>query len=290
MATQRYISTSIWDDNWFIDELNTNERLFYFYLLTNEHTNIAGIYKVSIRKMASESCFSPDQVKKMLATFERTKKVYYREEHIIMVNWPKHQKWHKLEKIHKGIRAILINQVPPYLFDIMRKESIPYQYPIDSLSDGINSLPIGYLYDTNYLDSNLDSDSDIDSDSDSMIHTSLNDEKPATHEHDFAQFWSAYPRKIGKGAAEKSWSKIKMDDALFKTVLDAVESQKKSNQWKRDNGQYIPNPSTWLNQKRWEDELDGLGGTKTRQRPLNRYGTEPDGMGVKDYMGGNDEK
>jgi len=106
----------------------------------------------------------------------------------------------------------------------------------------------------------------------------------------FNQFWSAYPRKIGKGAAEKSWSKIKMDDALFKAVLDAVESQKKSNQWKRDNGQYIPHPSTWLNQKRWEDELDGLGGTKTRQRPLNRYGTEPDGMGVKDYMGGDDEQ
>lgn len=106
----------------------------------------------------------------------------------------------------------------------------------------------------------------------------------------FNQFWSAYPRKVGKGAAEKSWSKIKMDDALFKTVLDAVESQKKSNQWKRDNGQYIPHPSTWLNQKRWEDELDGLGGTKTRQRPLNRYGTEPGGLGVKDYMGGDDDE
>lgn len=166
MATQRYISTSIWDDNWFIDELNASERLFYFYLLTNEHTNIAGIYKVSIRKMAAESCFSTNQVKTMLATFERTRKVYYRNEHIIMVNWPKHQKWHKLEKIHKGIRAILINQIPTTLLDTIKNESIPYQYPIDSLSDGINSLPIGYTYDTNYLDSNLDSDFNSDSDLD----------------------------------------------------------------------------------------------------------------------------
>jgi len=169
MATQRYISTSIWDDNWFIDELNASERLFYFYLLTNEHTNIAGIYKVSIRKMAAESCFSTNQVKTMLATFERTRKVYYRNEHIIMVNWPKHQKWHKLEKIHKGIRAILINQIPTTLLDTIKNESIPYQYPINSLSDGINSLPIAYPYDTNYLDSNLDSDFNSDSDSDSIL-------------------------------------------------------------------------------------------------------------------------
>jgi len=54
MAKQRYISTSIWDDDWFVEQLNVPEKLFYFYLLTNEHTNIAGIYKISIRKISQE--------------------------------------------------------------------------------------------------------------------------------------------------------------------------------------------------------------------------------------------
>ena len=40
------------------------------------------------------------------------------------------------------------------------------------------------------------------------------------------------------------------------TLTAAVEAQKQSAQWTKDNGQYIPNPATWLNQGRWEDVLD----------------------------------
>ncbi len=35
----------------------------------------------------------------------------------------------------------------------------------------------------------------------------------------------------------------------------AIEVQKQSEQWTKDNGRFIPNPATWLNQGRWEDEL-----------------------------------
>ena len=39
------------------------------------------------------------------------------------------------------------------------------------------------------------------------------------------------------------------------TLVAAVEAQKASTQWTKDNGQFIPNPATWLNQGRWEDEV-----------------------------------
>jgi hypothetical protein len=71
----------------------------------------------------------------------------------------------------------------------------------------------------------------------------------------FDMFWKAYPKKVGKGAAEKSFKKYKPDDSLLALMLEALGVQKQSDQWKRDDGQYIPNPSTWLNQKRWEDEI-----------------------------------
>jgi phage replication O-like protein O len=70
----------------------------------------------------------------------------------------------------------------------------------------------------------------------------------------FDQFWSAYPKKIGKGAAEKSFKKYKPSEELLKSMLAAIALQRSSEQWQKDGGQYIPNPSTWLNQKRWEDE------------------------------------
>ncbi len=80
---------------------------------------------------------------------------------------------------------------------------------------------------------------------------------PSNGENDaFDTFWKMYPKKVGKGAAEKAFKKYKPDDALLNTMLKAIEIQLQSEQWKKDCGQYIPNPATWLNQKRWEDEPD----------------------------------
>lgn len=88
----------------------------------------------------------------------------------------------------------------------------------------------------------------------------------------FADFWAAYPKKIGKGAAQASWKKLRPP---LKVCLDAIESAKRTEQWKKENGQFIPNPATWLNQKRWED-----GVASTNQPDKNDLITLPDGQVV----------
>ena len=70
----------------------------------------------------------------------------------------------------------------------------------------------------------------------------------------FDEFWAAYPKKTGKGEARKAWLKIKPDAELLQQMLNAIAWQSQSEQWRKDGGQYIPMPSTWLNQQRWEDE------------------------------------
>jgi uncharacterized protein YdaU (DUF1376 family) len=67
----------------------------------------------------------------------------------------------------------------------------------------------------------------------------------------FNQFWNSYPRKVGKTAALKAWLKHDPDIDL---VLKALEWQKKSPQWFKNNGLYIPHASTWINGSRWLDE------------------------------------
>jgi uncharacterized protein YdaU (DUF1376 family) len=67
----------------------------------------------------------------------------------------------------------------------------------------------------------------------------------------FEEFWQAYPKKVGKDAAAKSWTKTK---ARIDDVLPALAWQKESDQWRRNDGQFIPNPATYLNQGRWHDE------------------------------------
>ncbi len=72
----------------------------------------------------------------------------------------------------------------------------------------------------------------------------------------FSLFWTNYPKKIGKGYAKRCFNKIKPTRELVNTMIEAIKAQKRSDMWKRDNGQYIPNPSTWLNQQRWLDCLE----------------------------------
>ena len=69
----------------------------------------------------------------------------------------------------------------------------------------------------------------------------------------FADFWKAYPKKQGIGAAEKAWKKIKPSEQLLGAMLFAISKQKRGRQWREG---YIPNPATWLNQRRWEDVVD----------------------------------
>lgn len=72
----------------------------------------------------------------------------------------------------------------------------------------------------------------------------------------FEIFWNAYPKKKSKGQAETAFKKIKPDKELLQTILDKVDEAKKSHDWKKENGQYIPYPATWLNAKGWLDEYE----------------------------------
>lgn len=75
--------------------------------------------------------------------------------------------------------------------------------------------------------------------------------KITVYSPDFLAFWQRYPRKAGKGAAFKSW---KIHRPPLNACLKAIAWQEKTDQWTRDGGQYIPHPSTWINQERWLDE------------------------------------
>lgn len=70
----------------------------------------------------------------------------------------------------------------------------------------------------------------------------------------FAAFWAAYPRKVGKDAAWRTWQKRRPDGELLTVMLAALALQATWTQWQLEGGRFIPNPATWLNQGRWQDE------------------------------------
>ncbi len=73
--------------------------------------------------------------------------------------------------------------------------------------------------------------------------------------NNFNIFWGAYPRKVAKSDAEKAFNKINPDEELLRIILDAISKATKSEGWLKESGKFIPHPTTWLNGKRWEDEV-----------------------------------
>ena len=71
----------------------------------------------------------------------------------------------------------------------------------------------------------------------------------------FDLFWLSYPKKVSKQTALKAFKKLKPTKELTDLIIASVNEHKNTNGWKKENGQFIPYPATFLNAHGWEDEL-----------------------------------
>lgn len=82
-----------------------------------------------------------------------------------------------------------------------------------------------------------------------------NEEKDDPLQGRFNLFWATYPRKIGKGDAWNAWRKLRPDNDLTAKIIQSIQAHQGDLQWQKDSGQFIPHPSRFLNDRRFEDEL-----------------------------------
>jgi hypothetical protein len=72
----------------------------------------------------------------------------------------------------------------------------------------------------------------------------------------FDEFWSAYPRRVGKAAAKRVWSRKGLN-AMADKILEHLRARVRSDaQWLAEGGKFIPHPSTWLGRDGWDDEYE----------------------------------
>ena len=71
----------------------------------------------------------------------------------------------------------------------------------------------------------------------------------------FSDFWSVYPKKFAKAEAEKAWNKLNPTDELVEKIIADVKRRTSSQEWTKENGQFIPYPATYLNKRRFDDEV-----------------------------------
>lgn len=219
------IDTRFWSDN-FISELNPLDRYLFLYFLTNEHTNISGIYEVPLKRISDETGIEKEMLSKMMKRLKG--RIEYIDGWVAIKNFSKYQSDN--ESVRKGIENAKA-LIPSHILQ-----------RVDSLLESEDT--VGTESDISELESEL------------KLEPKLNTTKKVMKEGystEFDTFWEKYPRKTGKGEAWRSWSKARLP--TLADILESLEKQKLSAQWKKDNGQFIPHPATWLNQRRWEDEV-----------------------------------
>lgn len=75
-------------------------------------------------------------------------------------------------------------------------------------------------------------------------------------EKGFERFWELYPSKRKKPVARIAWMNMRVhSEEQYALINVAVERYKKTNQWQEENGRYIPDPDTFLQDERWTDEI-----------------------------------
>ncbi len=99
-----------------------------------------------------------------------------------------------------------------------------------------------------------DNVNDTDNVNDINITSSFSSKTACVYSDDFLAFWKEYPKKVGKGEAFKQWKKARLTLSDKENILSALKWQKNTDRWRDNKGRYIPNPSTYISQRRWEDE------------------------------------
>lgn len=91
---------------------------------------------------------------------------------------------------------------------------------------------------------------DTDTEEDSKAEDQKHSAQPSASR--FEDFWSVYPKKVGKKPALTKWQARKLDAVADRLIHDVLTRASSDDGWLRG---YVPDPCTYLNQDRWEDDL-----------------------------------
>lgn len=246
------IDGGIWNDPDFEDVASFNTIGVYIYLMTNESCNTLGLYRLNTRKAMHDTRLSEAELMDAIKELHSSKgghKVEYSQE----------TKWlwvvglfkHNMKAIkNKSIAKSVLN-----MLSLVKQDGCPY---VSLFSD---------RYDTSL--------SLVRHQCDTIIGIGIdNGTGKEEHSKGFLSFWDVYPRKIKKGKAWDSWQKMRCESMAVK-VIDAIKAQVLANDWLTIEQKFVPHATTWLNQERWQDEID----VSKKKLPMNAGG-RGDGVAV----------
>jgi hypothetical protein len=199
MDLRRSVNTRIWADEWF-EGLSRDEKLLWLYLLTNQYTNMLGIYEVSMSRISFETGITRETLSKAFERFQREGKAFYIcNRFVFLVNWLKNQSMNT--NMEKNARTSLEN-LPD---DVLSALSIMHMESFESLSKGLVMLP------------EIEREKEIENGN-----RKLKVKAESGYPPDFDLAWELYKRKGSKKLALTEWKNL--TDIEKKKVQDHIPS------------------------------------------------------------------
>jgi hypothetical protein len=274
------IATKFWQDEK-ARRLSDDAKLLYLYVLTSPHSNMAGYYVLPKPYVVYDLQWLPERLDKALAELLHQGLIKYckRSDVVLIPNFLKYnpiQNQNQAKGAARRVAELPSNTLREDFRTVLERYAEQFvewftewfaNTDTDTDTDTVTG-EIGTCAPDGAQDENGDLGGSVEAekvtatpDGDKLSEKSgpRSPFKSKRQEQLFDQFWAQYPKKRSKGQAERAWAKITPDDALFRYILDGLERAKRSRDWIKDAGAYIPYPATWLNAKGWEDEHDERG-------------------------------
>lgn len=215
------------------------------YLQTSPAANQYGLYYVSRAQMVDETGLPAPTLKKILAHFAENNYAYYDED----AQWC----W----VVNMGKRQLLTNN----------KALEPGDRRAIGADNWYRSLPdnpfLAPYFDTYHALFHLAARR-IGTTAPAQAPMLFTDAAPTTalivrtvsRDDLFERWWKHYPKPAGKRAARAEWAKLKPapTEADVDAWIQTLQRQRRSSQWLKDNGDYIPDAERYIKKGRMFDE------------------------------------
>ena len=240
MADKRMFSLSVVDTDWFLDLPLSTQALYFHLNMRADDDGFVDAPNSIVRKIgASKNDFDLLVAKRYVLRFESGIIVI---KHWRMHNTIQKDRYHPTQ-FQDEMKKLAVKDNKSYTdnLDIIRNVSKSDTKRIQNVSSG--------------LDIDLDLDIDLGINNNTLGHSTI--ENDTNRSILFERFWKEYPKKVGKDKC-LNWFKNKsrnITEDLVNQMVESLTKWKNSEQWTKDNGQYIPNPYTWLNRGGWNDEV-----------------------------------
>ena len=232
------LKTNFWDEPAF-DRLHIDSKMVLFYLFANPFRGLHRINRINVKVCSAHTGLTVEHIQKGIEQLVEEGFILFHPEgwYLLLKNYVEPAKGRFTKQAIEKEESEIPDYVKEFFAEKLReKEQVGYRYDTGIIPE--------YIY--NNKDKNKDKDkkegqkNDLDFD-------------PL-----FDLFWDEYPRKVKKQVAREKFKKVlkgsKDPEKLFEAIMEALRRYKKTKQWQEK--EFIPHPTTWLNQRRWEDEIE----------------------------------